>query len=340
MAKTPILLFGATGYLGSSVLSRLLSHPGKDTFDITVLVRSIEKAKKLEAFGVKTVIGSVNDVPLVERLAEQAHVLFSIADSHDLNAANAYLTGLKKRHTKSGDVPILIHTSGTSVFMFDTSTKVYRDDDPDDLENSIPPTAFHRNVDLAIVQADNEGYLRSYIILPSAIWGIAKNPLVDAGIANPYSGGVKLLIRAALERGQACMVGDGQALLPSINVEEQADFFIILYDAIVSNPENIGHGRTGYFFGENGNFIWHDFAKAVGKALFKRGLSRSEDPTMFTTEEVIKYCGSEEYGVLFNVSCRAKAIQAKLLGWQPKLTAQDFLESLDAEVEAHLTQQA
>lgn len=44
-----------------------------------------------------------------------------------------------------------------AVFMFDSSTKVYMDNDPDDLERSIPPTAFHRSVDLAIVEADNEG---------------------------------------------------------------------------------------------------------------------------------------------------------------------------------------
>lgn len=59
------------------MLSRLLSHPNKDTFEITALVRSEEKAKKLESFGVKTVIGSYEDMALVERLAEDAHVVFS-----------------------------------------------------------------------------------------------------------------------------------------------------------------------------------------------------------------------------------------------------------------------
>ena len=35
------------GYLGGSVLSRLLAHPSRDTFEITAIVRSAEKAKKL-----------------------------------------------------------------------------------------------------------------------------------------------------------------------------------------------------------------------------------------------------------------------------------------------------
>ena len=41
------------------------------------------------------------------------------------------------------------------------SEKIFSDDDPDDIEKSIPPTAIHRNVDLAIVQADKEGKLQA-----------------------------------------------------------------------------------------------------------------------------------------------------------------------------------
>ncbi len=73
----------------------------------------------------------------------------------------------------------------------------------------------------------------------------------------------------------------------------EADFFIILYDAITSKPEAVRHGREGYYIGENGNFVWHDFAKAVGKVLVRRGLSESEEPIAFTTEEIVEYFGSE-----------------------------------------------
>lgn len=59
------------------MLARLLAHPSKDTYEITALVRSEEKAKKLESFGVKPVIGSYKDTALVQKLAENAHVVFS-----------------------------------------------------------------------------------------------------------------------------------------------------------------------------------------------------------------------------------------------------------------------
>ena len=66
-----------TGYIGGSVLARLLDHPNANTFEITAIVRSPEKAQKLEKFGVKAVVGSMTDLPLVEKLTEAAHIVFS-----------------------------------------------------------------------------------------------------------------------------------------------------------------------------------------------------------------------------------------------------------------------
>lgn len=65
------------GYIGGSVLHRLLHHPNAKTFDVTALARSPEKAEKLESFGVKPVIGSLDDHTLVEELSSQAHVIFN-----------------------------------------------------------------------------------------------------------------------------------------------------------------------------------------------------------------------------------------------------------------------
>lgn len=66
------------GYVGGSVLSRLLAHPSAKSLEITALVRSEEKARKLETFGLKTAIGTIQDLELLETLASQAHIVFSI----------------------------------------------------------------------------------------------------------------------------------------------------------------------------------------------------------------------------------------------------------------------
>ena len=65
------------------------------------------------------------------------------------------------------------------------------------------------------------GYVKTYIVLPSTIWGVASNPIIDAGIANKFSIQVPAMIRAALGRGQAGVVGKGQGLWNGINVNER-----------------------------------------------------------------------------------------------------------------------
>ena len=66
------------GYIGGTVLLRFLNHPDASSFNITVLVRSPEKAEKLKAFGVNPVVGSHSDTPLVEGLTAQADVVIAV----------------------------------------------------------------------------------------------------------------------------------------------------------------------------------------------------------------------------------------------------------------------
>jgi len=64
-----------TGYIGGSVLSRLLAHPDANTFNIVALTRSEEKSQKLKALGVNTAIGSHTDSALIESLAADSDVV-------------------------------------------------------------------------------------------------------------------------------------------------------------------------------------------------------------------------------------------------------------------------
>jgi uncharacterized protein YbjT (DUF2867 family) len=62
------------GYIGGSILSRLLSHP---SFSITALVRSPEKAAKLEGLGITCVLADLGELEKVEAATEGADYVFS-----------------------------------------------------------------------------------------------------------------------------------------------------------------------------------------------------------------------------------------------------------------------
>ena len=73
------LILSLSGYVGGTVLARLLNHPDRKSFEITALVRDESKAKTLESkFGVKSAIGSHQDLDKVASLAEAAHIVFNI----------------------------------------------------------------------------------------------------------------------------------------------------------------------------------------------------------------------------------------------------------------------
>jgi nucleoside-diphosphate-sugar epimerase len=336
--KTNIFVTGATGYIGGSVVARLLEHPNASAFQITALVRSSDKAAKLESVGVRAVVGSLGELDKLEKLTSGADVVISTADCDDLDAMKAILKGLKTRHDTgtTGNVPTLIHTSGTGVlidhakgmFAYDT---IYSDNDIEQIE-SIAPTQPHRNVDLEIVEADGEGYVKTYIILPSTIYGIATGKLVGIGAQHPYSQQIPTLIKASLARGQAGVVGEGKNIWPNVHIDEIADLYMILYSSIVENPAT-GHGRAGFYFGENDEHTLYEVSKAISGAMLALGKGKTLEPTPFTEEEYKR----DPRLVYLGTNSRCRGNRSRSIGWKPVKTTKDMLASIKPEVEAVLS---
>ena len=65
-----------------------------------------------------------------------------------------------------------------------------------------------------------------------------------------------------------------------------------MFDAIVANPDKVGHGREGYYFGENGEHSWYDISKEIGRTMVLQGLTDNDEPITFSNEELAKYFGS------------------------------------------------
>ncbi|OJT06191.1 hypothetical protein TRAPUB_2961, partial [Trametes pubescens] len=295
--KVTIFLAGATGYIGGSILQRLLVHPNAKNFEITALVRSADKAKRLDSeFGVKTVIGSLQDLDKLASLPENAHVVIQAADCDDVNATNAILGGLKARHEKTGDVPIMIHNSGTGELMDDAqgafkSEKVYSDLNIADIE-ALPPTAIHRPVDVLVVAADAAGHARTHIIMPSVIYGVGTGPLFDAGISNPHTMVFPLYVRTGLHHKHLAVLNEGATCWANVHITDITDLFIRVLDTSLSNPEKVSHGRNGYFFGASDEFSGREGVQAVADALFTLGRLSSREVVKYSLDEIAKYYAS------------------------------------------------
>jgi len=344
--KTHIFLTGATGYIGGSVLTRLLTHPLSDTFRITILVRDATKAAQFRAMGIHAIVGSYSDLEVIQELAADADLVIACADADDEDAANAILRGLKERHGKTGNVPSLVHTSGTGVLIdnargMSATDTIYSDLNIDQLE-SLPTTQPHRTVDLSIVNADKEGYVKTYIILPSTIYGIATGALVDAGLQNAHSQQVPRLVNLSLDRGRAGMVGEGKNIWPNVDIHDVTDLYILIIDNIIpyksdsrAHPErprtptpHFQHGASGFYFGENGEHTLHSVGEAIGKVMVTLGKSKDPTPTPFTEEEIQKYFPK---GTSLGTNSRCRADRSRGIGWKPRKTTKDMLASIKHE---------
>lgn len=62
--------------------------------------------------------------------------------------------------------------------------------------------------------------VKGYIVVPSTIYGMTSNILVERGIQNPHSIQVPSLIRAGLDCGQAGTIGAGKNIWPDVNIND------------------------------------------------------------------------------------------------------------------------
>ncbi|KAL0569749.1 hypothetical protein V5O48_012210 [Marasmius crinis-equi] len=308
-SKTIVLVTGATGYIGGSVLSRLLNLPdAQSKYEFRAVVRDVEKAKKLaDEFGVKPIIGSHSDEELISREAAEADIIVAMSGTGVLTdkALGEY-----------------------------TSDVIWDDENVAQIE-SLAPDAPQRPVELKVVSADEEGYAYTYIVCLSVIYDGASNPLVDAGIANSRTIAFKMFVPISIKRGYGTTIGKGENVWANVHIDEVTDFYVLLFKNVLKDSNDVPHGKEGYFFigaDEHKSKQWYS---EVAKVLFDLGKVKSPEPTLFTEQEAKQYFGEQGTYLLdvFGGNARSVSNRARKLGWQPRRTTNDFIGSIRAEVE-------
>ncbi|KAL1411877.1 hypothetical protein Q8F55_002859 [Vanrija albida] len=337
-----ILFLGATGYIGSSVLAAILK--ADPSASVTVVARKASVLAGFEAADprIKAVQGSLDDHSALAKLAEAHDVVINTADADGLESTKAILRGLKARHAATGTRPILIHTSGTGVLSDDAAgeyagSEVFTDAEAEPSAtppllpiSALKPARFHRVVDLEIEGADRAGYVYTYIIIPSTIYGISSTVFSDKGLANPQSQQVPHMTRIGIERGVPAQFGQGLNLWPNVEVHDLADLYALVYDA-ATKPGPGDHGANGYYFGASGEHSLRQLYEAIGAELFALGLVSTPEPRTLDKAELQRFTAGSVY---LGSNSRARAIHSARLGWKPKNAGNDpFLASIKEDVD-------
>ncbi|PGH15997.1 hypothetical protein AJ80_05340 [Polytolypa hystricis UAMH7299] len=312
MASKSVFLVGP-GFIGGEALHLLL----QENYQVTTLVRSEGSAASLHKLGVKTVKGTLDDKPIIQKQVEASDIVFNTASSDHLPSVEAILDGIKARANSGKPPTIYIHTSGASLIGDDSEgaykSDVIYDDKKPEMIDALPDTAAHRKVDLAIVNTLPVlgAKAKLAIIIPPLVYGVSIRD-------NRLSIQLPTIVRHSLKHGYAGQIGQGRSVWNQIHVKDLARGYMALLHWLERTPAEEVAASRPYFFCENGEELsWGECAAEIGKILVKEG--RLESPTPKTIPE-------EHYGDLFaefsglnlGSNSRSRANRLRDIGWQPK----------------------
>ncbi|KAK1217440.1 hypothetical protein PQX77_019904 [Marasmius sp. AFHP31] len=348
--KIVALITGATGYIGGSVLSALLDLREKEGIhhlEFRAIVRDLAKAKRLQdEFGVETIVGTQSDEELTLREAEKADVLLCIGPGNEVGATESLLKGLKKRFEATGETPVLIHTviinSGTGLLANsqepDTET-IWDDGNIEQMRNlpsdNLPSS---RATELLCIDADRQGYVKSYIIAPSLVYGAPSTPrniLGGARISNLRAPFYQYLVQASTAKGSGISLGTQETIWPNVHLDDLTDLYLLLFKKVALESLDVPHGLEGHFLVGGDEHKHYDFFKGVAEALCTLGKLPSAEVVQLKKEGAVEVFGP--FGVILHdmlsYNVRVKSTRAKSLGWEPKMKTADLLRSVREEVE-------
>ncbi|KZW01988.1 NAD(P)-binding protein [Exidia glandulosa HHB12029] len=330
-----VFFLGASGYIGGAIFVKL--HDTFPKYEWVALNRNPKTNDRLLAAGFSRVVqGSHSDLEIIEALCAAADIVVNCADADDLPLAQAVLRGHKSAYERTGQRPVLVHTSGTGVvtdkaegqLTAEAREKIYNDNSEADIR-SIPEDKPHRDVDLTIFRAGEEGYVNAYIIAPSTIYATGKGPVRNISQQIPN------IVRWTLKRGKGFVIGEGTNIWPGVHIDDLADLYALVLqkalkeDAVSSKESPFAR----FYFGTACEFNYGDVEKRVAEILHKKGKISQKDADPVSLKEAIAF--EPALGSVARNS-RTKADRGLALAWKPKSTS--VFDTLEEDIDQTILQ--
>jgi len=279
--------------------------------------------------GTLFVIGDFDSHDIISSSAAAADIVLNWASSDYEPLTKSIIDGMKKNKSTC----YLIHTSGCGILTDEVArtgtygqatTKVYDDwDNASDLL-TLPPEAPHVNIDTMILALDREApHIKTMIACPPIIYGMDNaQDAQERSAARQY-------VNSILDRKKGFAVGDGKAIVNTVHITDLANFFVEATEAAAQGGGAATWGGVeSYHFVESGEMVWGEFAQAVSKAAFERGLLDTPDVDFLSAEDAMEVDPISKIG--YGSSARSKAVRAyKTLGWKPEMLGiyEDYLSN-------------
>lgn len=355
-AANRILLTGATGYVGGTILDHLVKSqaPSFKAVTVDLLVRTEEAAAKLrEAYGdrVNPILwpGGLTNIPFITETAANYDLIINTGSGFVADGAKAFIHGLARRVKPGQPAPWLLHISGCTNLSDRPITqtaypdRVWHDADGNAVYEGIKSMDEadpypQRTTEIGVLTAAEETGVKAISLNTPLIFG------EGTGLFNKQGLVVPMLIRYVVERGYGFKLLE-TANFDWVHVEDLADAYLILAQRILEGRgvEEIPSGKNGIIFPAVGRVLHTEMIQWSLDAAFDGGvLPREDTPKEKEIRQVtLQGIADEATSGMLDIAERGWAghkgmngTMAKKLGWNPRFLEdafkQDFVDELNA----------
>ncbi|PVH67617.1 NAD(P)-binding protein [Cadophora sp. DSE1049] len=334
MAPTKILLTGATGYIGGSILSLLLKPSSgiAPSHSISVLIRGEEKVPTFKDLGVTPILfQSLDESELLRKVASEHDIVIHTAQGYHVSSAKSLVLGLGDRVAATGAKVHYLHTTGTSNIGDQPITGAYSEShifsDTEDIyayekkREAIQPY-LQRTTDIVAIETGLAVQVPTTLIMSPTIFGIG------SGHFNKLSLQVPNLMRIAFATGKAQMIGNGEGVWDFVHISDVVELYLIVLKRVLGG-EDVPVGEKGILFSANGRFRWKDVASGIADALVEVGALKTKEIASVTIEEAGQWMGGDIVAAELGFASNSKTVSDVSfgLGWKPLKTEADFKAS-------------
>ena len=286
-----IFITGAPGYIGGTVAAKLQDAGHQ----VSGLARDSEKAALLEARGISPVIGTLDDLDILDAAARGADAVINAASTHHVFAIRTLVDALR------GTGKTFIHTSGSSIVADNAAGahpgNIFAEDSP---FTPLPEKAIWYALERGVILPAAQDGVRTVILCPCMIYGTGLGVRTE-------SMQVPLMIRTAQETGVSRYIGAGENIWSNVHIDDCADAYLLALE----------HAPAGsHFYLEAGEDSLGDVARAVGRLL-----GHNEPAQSMRMAEAVRAWGPP-MSLSLGSNSRLRADKARaMLNWQPKGSA-------------------